>query len=84
VRDDVIEQRSVSAEAARESTAWSSPRGHVDAPATAKLRAGRREANRRKDGAADKLPGEVVMRVTDNLDVRATAAAACGLREVRR
>jgi len=77
----VIEQRSVSAEAAREIYGVViAPGGHVDAPATAKLRAGRREANRRKDGTAEKLPGEVVARVTDNLDVRRNGSglhAAC-------
>src|SRR5260221_14220092 len=85
VRDDVIEQRSVSAEAAREIYGVViTSAGHVDAPATANLRAGRREADRRKDGAVGKLPGEVVARVTDNLDVRRhrsgliSACAQCG------
>src|SRR6185369_1021695 len=71
VLDDVIEQRSVSAEAAREIYGVViASGGHVDAPATAKLRADRREANRRKNGAVENLAGEVVARVTDNLDVR--------------
>ncbi len=84
VRDDVIEQRSVSAEAAREIYGVViTPGGDVDAAATKKLRAERREANRRKDGAVEKLAGEVVARVTDNLDVRRngsglrTACAKC-------
>jgi N-methylhydantoinase B len=81
VRDDVIEQRSVSAEAAREiyGVVITSD-GHADAPATTQLRAERREANRRKDGAVEKLPGEVIARVTDNLDVRRNGSglhAAC-------
>src|SRR5437773_8476912 len=64
VRDDVIEQRSVSAEAARKIYGVVvTPDGHVDAPATTKLRAERREANRRKDGAVQKLSGKVVARV---------------------
>ena len=84
VRDDVIEQRSVSAEAAREIygvVITSDER--VDAPATTKLRAGRREANRRKDGAVQKLDGKIIARVTENLDVRRdgsglrTACAKC-------
>ena len=51
--------------------------------ATTALRAARREANRRKDGAVEKLSGEVIARVTDNLDVRRigsglrTACAKC-------
>src|SRR5882762_4253949 len=58
VRDDVIEQRSVSVEAAREIYGVViTSGGHVDARATAKLRFERREAHRRKDGAAEKLPG---------------------------
>jgi N-methylhydantoinase B len=84
VRDDVIEQRSVSAEAAREIygvVITSDER--VDAPATTKLRAERREANRRKDGAVQKLDGKIIARVTENLDVRRdgsglrTACAKC-------
>src|SRR5437773_4420992 len=61
VRDDVIEQRSVSAQAARELYGVViTPDARVDAPATKKLRAERREANRR--GAAQKLDGKVVAR----------------------
>jgi N-methylhydantoinase B len=81
VRDDVIEQRSVSAEAARELYGVViASGGRVDAPATKKLRAERREANRRKDGAVQKLDGKVVAQVTENLDVRRNGSgmhAAC-------
>jgi N-methylhydantoinase B len=71
VRDDVIEQRSVSTEAAREiyGVVVTSD-GRVDEPATMKLRAQRREANRKKDGVVQKLTGKVVAWVTDNLELR--------------
>jgi len=84
VRADVIEQRSVSVEAAREIYGVVvAPDGRVDVPATKKLRAGRREANRRKDGEVQRLDGKIVVHVTENLDVRRngsglrTACAKC-------
>jgi N-methylhydantoinase B len=71
VRDDVIEQRSVSAEAARELYGVViAPEGRVDAPATKKLRAERRESLRRKDGEVRRLNGKQLARITDNLDLR--------------
>src|SRR5205814_240484 len=84
VRDDVIDQRSVSAEAARGlyGVVIASD-GRVDAQATSMLRAERREANRRKDGVVQKLDGKIIARVTENLDVRRdgsglrTACAKC-------
>src|SRR3989454_10172715 len=71
VRDDVVEQRSVSAEAARDvyGVVIASD-GRVDAQATEKLRAERREANRRKDADVKRLTGTILARVTDNLDLR--------------
>jgi len=44
--------------------------GVVDAAATRLLRSGRREANRKKDGTVAQLDGELILRVTDNLDLR--------------
>src|SRR3989442_14809641 len=84
VGEDVVEQRSVSIEAARDiyGVVITSD-GRVDTPATKKLRAERREANRRKDGAVQKLDGKIVARVTENLEVRRngrglhTACAKC-------
>jgi N-methylhydantoinase B len=69
VREDVVEQRSVSAAAAREIYGVVIEGDRLDLAATRKLRGERRDANRKKDGAA-KLAGEVVARVTDNLELR--------------
>jgi N-methylhydantoinase B len=71
VGEDVVEQRSVSIEAARDiyGVVITSD-GRVDTSATKKLRAERREANRRKDGTVQKLDGKVAARVTENLEVR--------------
>lgn len=70
VRQDVIDQRSVSLAAAR--TIYGvvfTPAGDVDAEATRRLRAERRQANRAAhDGA--RLEGSVVARVTESLDLR--------------
>jgi N-methylhydantoinase B len=71
VRDDVVDNRSVSLEAALAiyGTVISAD-GRLDAAATKTLRAERRELNRKKDGAATQLSGKVVARVTDNLELR--------------
>jgi N-methylhydantoinase B len=68
VHEDVVEQRSVSAESARAIYGVVIDGERFDPAATKKLRAERRAANR-KEGAA-KLAGKVVARVTDNLDLR--------------
>ena len=68
VREDVVEQRSVSVESARAIYGVVIEDERLDPEATRNLRAERRAANR-KDGAA-KLSGKVVARVTDNLEVR--------------
>jgi len=47
--------------------------GRVDADATAKLRAARREANRRGDGAVARLDGELATHLTAALDLRRDA-----------
>jgi len=71
VRDDVIEQRSVSAEAARNLYGVVIGRdGRLDREATRDLRAQRREAHRRKDGEVKRLDGAQLARITDNLDLR--------------
>jgi N-methylhydantoinase B len=70
VREDVIDNRSVSLAAAREIYGVVlTADGVVDAVATRLLRSGRREANRKKERVAH-LDGEVALRVTDNLDLR--------------
>jgi N-methylhydantoinase B len=68
VREDVLDQRSVSLAAARAIYGVVIDRDHLDPIATKKLRAEMRAANRR-EGAA-KLSGKVVARITDNLEVR--------------
>jgi N-methylhydantoinase B len=71
VREDVIDNRSVSIAAAREIYGVViTADGAVDSAATRLLRSGRREANRKKDGGVAHLDGERVLRVTDNLDLR--------------
>ncbi len=71
VLEDVIENRAVSREAAREVYGVAiRADGTLDAGATEKLRAGVREARRRKDGPVRKLSGKVVARATEHLDVR--------------
>ena len=71
VREDVIDNRSVSIAAARDIYGVVlTADGAVDAAATRLLRSGRREANRKKDGDVAHLDGERVLRVTDNLDLR--------------
>jgi N-methylhydantoinase B len=68
VREDVLDQRSVSVAAARAIYGVVIDRDHLDPVATKKLRAEMRAANR-KEGAA-RLSGKVVARITDNLEVR--------------
>jgi N-methylhydantoinase B len=68
VREDVLDQRSVSVMAARAIYGVVFDRDRLDPVATKKLRAEMRAANRR-EGAA-KLSGKVVARITDNLELR--------------
>src|SRR5712691_5981121 len=71
VREDVVEQRSVSIEAARDIYGVViGTDGGLDAAATKKLRAGRRDANRRQGGEVQRLSGKVMAQVTDNLELR--------------
>jgi len=70
VREDVVEQRSVSIEAARDIYGVViGTDGGLDAAATKKLRAGRRDATRR-GGKVQRLSGKVMAQVTDNLELR--------------
>jgi N-methylhydantoinase B len=71
VRADVVDDRCVSIAAAREIYGVViTDGGHVDAEATRKLRSGRREANRKKDGGVSLLDGNVVSHLTDSLELR--------------
>ena len=71
VREDAVDHRSVSVASAHEIYGVViTTDGRVDAEATRLLRAGRRDANRRKDGTVKRLSGKVVAHVTDNLDLR--------------
>jgi len=68
---DVVENRAVSREAAREIYGVVvAPDERLDLEATRRLRAERREAHRRKTGAVRTLDGKVVARISDNLEVR--------------
>jgi N-methylhydantoinase B len=70
VREDV-ENRAVSNEAARAIYGVIlSDDGTVDRAATDRLREERRQSRRRKDGPVQRLEGEELLRVTDNLSVR--------------
>jgi N-methylhydantoinase B len=71
VREDVLDQRSVSVAAARAIYGVVIDRDRLDPVATKKLRAEMRAASR-KEGAA-KLAGKVVARITDNLELRREA-----------
>src|SRR5262249_49450518 len=81
VRADVIDDRCVSAAAAREIYGVVlTADGEVDAAATRSLRASRRQANREQDGNVPRLRGAVVSHLTDGLDLRREkdgAHAAC-------
>src|SRR6266478_3308742 len=71
VREDVIDNRSVSIAAAREIYGVViTADGLVDAAATRLLRSGRRDANRKKGDGVVLLKGKTVARVTDNIDLR--------------
>ena len=70
VREDVVDHRSVSVESAKAIYGVVIDGERLDLEATKRLRAQRRDANRKKDGSVGKLVGKVVARVTDNLDVR--------------
>jgi N-methylhydantoinase B len=68
---DVVENRAVSRTAAREIYGVViGADGKLDAPATKRLRAERRDAHRRKDGTVRILAGKAMAHITDNLDVR--------------
>jgi len=73
VREDVLDQRSVSVAAARAIYGCHRP-DHLDPVATKKLRAERRAANR-KEGTAKSRQGR--RRITDNIEVRREAGPAC-------
>jgi len=71
VQADVIEDRCVSIAAAREIYGVAiADDGAVDVEATRRLRASRRDANRRNDGDVARIEGKLVFRLTDSLDVR--------------
>ena len=74
VAKDVIENGAVSVAAAREIYGVViTADERLDPEATRALRAGRREARRRKDGSTRTLAGKVVVQLTDNLAVRREA-----------
>jgi acetophenone carboxylase len=50
--------------------------GTVDRAATDRLRADRRESRRRKDGPVERVEGDELLRVTDNLSVRKRGSRA--------
>jgi N-methylhydantoinase B len=71
VREDVIDNRSVSPTAARDIYGVVIARdGRIDAEATRRVRSQRREANRKTDSPVTRLTGKVSLRITDNLEVR--------------
>ncbi len=70
VAKDVIENRAVSPQAAREIYGVVVVNDKLDADATRRLRTERREARRRKDGSVKILDGKLVAQITDNLAVR--------------
>lgn len=71
VAKDVIENRAVSRDAAREIYGVVVTEDEkLDAGATAKLRAERRAARRRKDGKVSILTGKLICQATDNIAVR--------------
>jgi N-methylhydantoinase B len=73
VREDVVENRAVSIAAAREIYGVViRDDGTLDADATRELRASKRNARRRVDGAVNRLTGKEVMQITENLVVRRT------------
>ena len=71
VRKDVVENRAVSREAAREIYGVVVAADEkLDIESTRRLRAERRDAHRRKDGSVRTLTGKVLAQITDNLAVR--------------
>jgi N-methylhydantoinase B len=70
VREDVVDHRSVSPESAKAVYGVVIEGERIDLEATQRLRAERRDANRKKDGSVVTLSCKVVARVTDNLEVR--------------
>ncbi|MDQ1345632.1 MAG: N-methylhydantoinase [Pseudomonadota bacterium] len=71
VHKDVVENRAVSREAARKIYGVVVTADEkLDREATRRLRAERRDAHRRKDGAVRTLTGKVIAQITDNLAVR--------------
>jgi N-methylhydantoinase B len=71
VRADVVDDRCVSIEAAREIYGVViTANGRVDEAATRKLRSSRRDANRKKDDSVVRLDGNVASHLTDGLDLR--------------
>lgn len=71
VHKDVVENRAVSREAARKIYGVVVTADEkLDSDATKRLRAERRDAHRRKDGAVRTLTGKVIAQITDNLAVR--------------
>ena len=74
VYEDVVDSRSVSVAAAREIYGVvMDAAGQLDLDASARLRAGRRDARRRKDGPVKRLKGKVIARTTDSLELRRAA-----------
>jgi N-methylhydantoinase B len=70
VREDVVDHRSVSIESAKAIYGVVIDGERLDLDATKRLRAQRRDANRKQDGSVGKLVGKVVARITDNMEVR--------------
>jgi N-methylhydantoinase B len=74
VYEDVVDSRSVSVAAAREIYGVVIDAvGQLDLDASARLRAGRRDARRRKDGPVKHLKGKVIAKTTDSLELRREA-----------
>ncbi len=74
VCEDVVDSRSVSVAAAREIYGVViDAGGQLDLDASARLRAGRRDARRRKDGPVKRLKGKVIANTTDSLELRREA-----------
>lgn len=71
VYEDVVDSRSVSVAAAREIYGVVvDAGGQLDLDASARLRAGQRDARRRKDGPVKRLKGKVIGKTTDSLELR--------------
>lgn len=74
VHEDVVDSRSVSVAAAREIYGVViDAGGQLDLDASARLRAARRDARRRKDGPVKRLKGKVIAKTTDSLELRREA-----------